>query len=1741
MLGHLSPDVDLPSKPVTVPVSGRVQVMGDDSAGGFAQLQIDPLGPEIPFTLRLTGPEAAPTGFQFDIEPASGLLKLPSACVPAAVKTDSQGKRALTAIPGGGRVVLTLNGADPLAIRVEGSIDSPARQGIVALDAADQGVLTVGTAPDAFLLGGQGFGIRLSGGLTVDSSETHAPVPAPAHTTAPAHVTAPGWKGVAIRDAELFLPETTPLIGAGPIPVDFYLGTPNGLYGRTEVSVPASQSRPAFDATVIWDDPGAVSLGSALPTSIEVRTTWNPTTVDGPKKVGAIEVLGGRPLRVTGRFARKPGTGDFDFGLVVEAGGDEGLLAVKGEGLAGKVVVTAAALATAFIADADPPTPDQTEYDGFGATLHMLLVAASGISAFLEDGQAVVHAVELDAGLGSAGTKLTLRVDYSVDVQITKIDFGFGHIGMADGVPMRLRYRNVRLLVDFSQSGMDRFHLSFGEADVEVEDPGGWQVHSPTSVPDLFDVLGSRSGHGSQWFEIDLRFALDLGPVKVSGATIRVTLDVDGGALNPELRGLDASIDMPGLVEGRGKASLGESGLDLALAAEIVPLNVGARASLSYKDCPDGPRKLVFSLAADLPGAIPLANSGLGLYGLGGIFGVNAALPFPEPGKDPVKAQLDLDPFDTARYECADGSVFGLGIAIGTLPDLGFTFSAKGVAVIALPDIAVRASLQGRVLADRVKMTEKLESSEAGGSFLGALTVSDSGVMIAARAGYTVPVLFTFEAPFAASFPSVGEDWYVRLGSDGQPGRGPGPIRATVLPDLLGIEAWAFMMAEGNGITALGGKPELSTGRGFALGFGAGFSNQFGVPPIYAKVSARALMPLGTNPLTLGGNGDLCGRLHLGPVSIGVGAVIDFLVAESLGEKWARFEVSGEVDLFFFSLKGSVTIEIGEKPEKETIPDPTEWPLKSVALSDHSYTKLGDAVLAPSRPPLADLSAVWPDAIALLQFASGPANGLASGPFAARLAWAEAVIGDGVVGNDRLSYTYTLDSLDLIEVDPKTGAETPLGGPFDASWQVPREGRHSVHGAQELALLNWHPAMWTRRLTDGAAGSPHDPVPELTNRCNAQYTAEAGWALGGAGRRAPGGPWVLPPEPASSAFTSSFTVEVAAEWWGMPFDERTAGFLPYMFPVRFGAPVAFSEPLSGFGRAFAGAFALPHMTGLARDTDWKRFKLQAAGHAMTDEPSSEPIWVLLTFSEPLFEPSLALRLPSVMEGLAQQVLAAYVVGEESTVPFPFTGERPAAGDSVIWQYEMSGGGPFTAVIVGYVAAVAVDVLGVRGVTATALAAAENATKAAAQQGEQFTEKTTYTARPMLTPGRVYRIDVGMSALGQREGKKSDKPATRKDSYWFRTVDMPRPAPSGGKQYLQNTDHDTALTQYSLYTAAPSVFQVKDTFDPVYLERYVLSWCPADQSGHWFLDDAVGVHLLVDHVVDLAHVYRHGTVVRVRRIDPTKGNPDPFEVQEFPAITCKAIVSNLQPRADLRISAEASMPGACPFPRPGGNLGGRPRLRPRCDYELSLDFPMFDGKGGLLEDGPRIRGGVFGTSRYANPGALLGDLGFVPTGSPGGGTAGGLPVDRIPVTAGDSVSDGAVEAALSRLGLGRLGTARNARTVALWTDAGGPWALHGVLLEAPEPVHRPDTLGIENFAGRMRLTGLSCGGVTFETVLRSTSGDRLLFLTGAPFVPAAPLTLAVTLQDIPLETVTVPVDGVLRCPVGPVPAFAEEMP
>ena len=338
---------------------------------------------------------------------------------------------------------------------------------------------------------------------------------------------------------------------------------------------------------------------------------------------GGAVVAAGIPLLLRARYARDarsspPGQ---RFDVTVQGEGPDGLLRVAvDDGVAGnagaRVFVTGPALAGALLAGT--PASTAPSGDPASAGLAALLGAASVLSGFCEKGMVVVHGVRVAGAAGPGSPALILDVDYSVDILVKTITFGGLSIGMQDDVPMRVRYRQVRLEIDPAAGGLDMFHLSYANAAMDVEDPGRWRV---PGAP--FDVTGTRAGHGSTWFEVDLRFTLDLGPVKVSGATVRVTFD-GGPVPDVTLRGLDAGLAVPGVIRGTGRLALAGSAFEAALAVSVESIGFDGSAYLRLEPTPAG-TMVVLDLDADLPGAIPLGPTGLGLYAIGGTFGFDAA------------------------------------------------------------------------------------------------------------------------------------------------------------------------------------------------------------------------------------------------------------------------------------------------------------------------------------------------------------------------------------------------------------------------------------------------------------------------------------------------------------------------------------------------------------------------------------------------------------------------------------------------------------------------------------------------------------------------------------------------------------------------------------------------------------------------------------------------------------------------------------------------------------------------------------------------------------------------------------------------------------------------------------------------------------------------------------------------------------------------------------------------------------
>ena len=382
-----------------------------------------------------------------------------------------------------------------------------------------------------------------------------------------------------------------------------------------------------------------------------------------------------------------------------------------------------------------------------------------------------LHGVTLDASVQQSGKVIALL---DVEGQVTADLWRCGPLAVGmrpDGRPLRVRWRDVVAAVDPTQDPGEMLTLDFSRSRAEVVDPGEWTVDTPGS---LLNIVGTRSGHGSTWFEVDLRFVVDLGPVRISGATVRATFA--NGDVSLGLRGLIAGMDVPGLIRGEGQVSFTPGGFAVVLGVEVPPVGVAALGFLRYSDLPQG-RKTELGFAVDLPGPIPLGPTGLGLYGVLGTFGYNARSQALDPA-NPFRSLREWKPWDALDFGAGNMTI-GIGVSIGTAPDNGFSSAPWVSSASPSPRSTCASDWTGNCWANerplpapswaacptgQVKIRRlgaRLRSRSPAGS-PPQRTHSTSQSRGSSRSSSCVKV----DVPLAAHFPFRGANWWIRTGSD---------------------------------------------------------------------------------------------------------------------------------------------------------------------------------------------------------------------------------------------------------------------------------------------------------------------------------------------------------------------------------------------------------------------------------------------------------------------------------------------------------------------------------------------------------------------------------------------------------------------------------------------------------------------------------------------------------------------------------------------------------------------------------------------------------------------------------------------------------------------------------------------------------------------------------------------------------------------------------------------------------------
>ncbi len=859
-----------------------------------------------------------------------------------------------------------------------------------------------------------------------------------------------------------------------------------------------------------WDRARFTGWSDLVPNLAELEYAWTPDS-DGISLTAEV-------LTVYGKWIFDDLTGFTEFTVGLKSEGGDGLARTEQANL-----VAAFSLGPMLASGVD------FDNDAIGSTARLAALAAVTGFAGVDMGDGPLIAAGSKStlvGLESKTSTRTLENPFeSLKTQLTisysnELHVNTGALGLKTREPMKLRYDNVGVEFDNTDPDaplLEKLGVVYESDSMTIEDSGLWEISGP--LQKLLRVTEFRMGVGSFWVEPTLAVALDLGVVEISEASFRVTFNTDASGnvtFPPEfsLRGLSAKVDIPAALKGEGRLKIEDGGIIKAgIDVTVIPLQIRAAAALAVGSPPEIAPAVFMNLYArvQFPGGIPLGPLPLAIHGFIGQTVINGTRDVVDT-TDIVTREIGWwrkNPED--KYEPMRGQhALGLGVVLGTLPDASFSLSAVGMVVVAFPDPEVILGVEVNLLS-LPDTTAKDKKDGQTAAITGLVVIDDEAVSIAVSAEYEIPEILKVKVPFSAYFPypGSGKNVYIRLGSDNVNGRTGEPITLTLLPSTINLQAWSYLMIEGGGITSLGGEAGWDFD-GFAIGFGAGVGIEWKAGPIGLSASAKILVGLGTSPLVIKGGLFVNGKLDLVVVSISARGdiVLTYMDPPNAPSSLSlEGEFCGEVDLFFFSLKGCVEFSFGSPPAI-TPPAPPP-PVTSVSLTDRVGAVMGEATTGTPQGeaifdfveidgvsqnqgvPPEDNHTVWPDTVPVLNFAHFIKDNLPSG---GQFDPASQPSGEAWFGSSRLKYAYRLDGVTLRKVGGGLVVD-PSGAALQSAWthspsraadDTSGSGSATPSGAEvtHLQLLNWEPWAWARSTQDGGAGQPGDPATLIERICD---------------------------------------------------------------------------------------------------------------------------------------------------------------------------------------------------------------------------------------------------------------------------------------------------------------------------------------------------------------------------------------------------------------------------------------------------------------------------------------------------------------------------------------------------------------------------------------------------------------------------------------------------------------------------------
>ncbi len=681
----------------------------------------------------------------------------------------------------------------------------------------------------------------------------------------------------------------------------------------------------------------------------------------------------------------------------------------------------------------------------------------------------ILYGIEATVEQRDDGTQTSFMFDVETALSAAIPDPENWFLRISRERPLSVRYKAVGVRIgkpaDASKGFEFRpvFDSSRGYT-IDASRPGQIEVKEPLSR--ILRVLGARIGKTNPpVFEIDIGTTLELGPVTIDRARVRMPLDPPG---LPELTALGATVDVPGALRGRGELEINDNGLSGGLDVTVVPIGLRIAADVVVEKCDKTDKtsatSVFVSLAVEFPAPLPLWTSGLGIYGFLGAFAMNRRrIQAPGSGAPGALAWLAQygDPTNREGWEAAYGEWgFAVGAVLGTL-DGGILFNLRGALILELPGPNILLTMKARLLAPRQSTPPNTDTPIPAVEALAVIDVDlENGTLsIGILVSYEIKWLLKLHVPIEAFFDlDDSSNWHIWAGQYAPPEK---RIQAKVFGTVDGS---GYLMLQGDKLKIGDSKSKFEEVSGFGVAAGISVTYKLGDESIglYARVGGGFDALIGFDPLRFQAKLQIDGELHLFIVSIGAHAELDVSVAKIGNEASASIsgEICGHVDFFFFDVEGCVDFGLG------TTDLPTwEAPrlISDFAVVSRSPTlAMGTAIGRPVDAKLPDIMSVPIDSIPVITFRAPPADWPAK-IFGKPVSGTPGGSTDGLVpaGEKRVRYEVTSVTLEgPLDSDPSAD-DTP-----SVWWRREKAGKVTA-GMVQLALLTRTPTPFPKAIEYG--------------------------------------------------------------------------------------------------------------------------------------------------------------------------------------------------------------------------------------------------------------------------------------------------------------------------------------------------------------------------------------------------------------------------------------------------------------------------------------------------------------------------------------------------------------------------------------------------------------------------------------------------------------------------------------------------